>query len=78
MRIVFRDEDGEVLASACDVKQNALAKCIASWRAFEICSELSFSFSKLIFEGDVVAVINRINKEGDDHSWMGHIIDDIK
>ncbi|KAF5464563.1 hypothetical protein F2P56_014634 [Juglans regia] len=82
MRIVFRDEKGEVLASVCDVKQNVhdptLAESLALWRALEISFELSFSFSELMFEGDAVDIIQRINKVGEDQSWMGYIINDIK
>ncbi|KAF5458726.1 hypothetical protein F2P56_022736, partial [Juglans regia] len=82
MGIVFRDEEGEVLASVCDVKQNvhdpALAENLALWRAIEISSELSFSFSELMFEGDAANIIQRINKADEDQSWMGHIINDIK
>ncbi|KAF5475754.1 hypothetical protein F2P56_007529 [Juglans regia] len=82
MRIVFRDEEGEVLVSVCDVKQNVhdptLAESLALWRALEISFELSFSFSELMFEGDATDIIQRINKVGEDQSWMGHIINDIK
>ncbi|XP_041007947.1 uncharacterized protein LOC121252406 [Juglans microcarpa x Juglans regia] len=68
--IVFQDEEGEVLASVCDVKQHvdnlAVAESMTLWRAIEMCRELSFSYSKVIFEGDATVVINRINKEGED------------
>ncbi|KAF5441933.1 hypothetical protein F2P56_037100 [Juglans regia] len=82
MGIVFRDEDGEVLASVCDMKQHVndptLAESLALWRALEISNNLSFSFSELVFEGDAAVIIQKINKEGEDQSWMGHIINDIK
>ncbi|XP_040988954.1 uncharacterized protein LOC121236572 [Juglans microcarpa x Juglans regia] len=61
MGIVFGDEEGKVLASVCDVKQNVhdptLAESLALWRALEISIDLSFSFSELIFEGDAAAII---------------------
>lgn len=80
MGIVIRDADGEILASVCSVRRNvdqpSLAESLALWRALEICNELAFS--KVIMEGDAAVVINGVNKVAEDHSWMGHIIEDIK
>ncbi|XP_041016299.1 uncharacterized protein LOC121258832 [Juglans microcarpa x Juglans regia] len=80
--ICIRDEEGEVLVSACDVRAHvdnpARAECMALWKSLEICKELVLL--KVSFEGDAAAaaVINAISKDGEDQSWMGHIIEDIK
>ncbi|KAF5481803.1 hypothetical protein F2P56_002425 [Juglans regia] len=80
MGIVIRDEEGEVLVFICDVRKHvvdpALAESWALWKALEICNELALS--KVIFEGDAASVINRINKDVEDQSSMGHILEDIK
>ncbi|XP_042972682.1 uncharacterized protein LOC122304475 [Carya illinoinensis] len=80
MRIFIRDANGEVLASVCSKRLNVvhptLAKCLALWKAIEVCKDLALS--KVILEGDAEAVIKKVNNVVEDLSWMRHIIEDVK
>ncbi|KAF5446930.1 hypothetical protein F2P56_032524, partial [Juglans regia] len=82
VRIVVRDNNGDVLDSLCAprnyVTSPILAECNALWKAMEMCIELGFR--EVIFEGDAKAVLIEAVKseDDDDDSWRGQIIEDIK
>ncbi|XP_041017938.1 uncharacterized protein LOC121260160 [Juglans microcarpa x Juglans regia] len=78
--IIVRDEGGEVLVIVCVqkkyVSQVALAESYTLWKAIEICNDLDIR--NVILEGDALTIVNVVNRDDEDLSWFGHIIEDIK
>ncbi|XP_042969149.1 uncharacterized protein LOC122301849 [Carya illinoinensis] len=78
--IIIRDEEGEPLVVVCDqrnyVEDPAVAKYVALRKALEICSELNIH--NAIFEGDARNVILAIQREEEDLSVLGPLIEDAK
>lgn len=68
------------MATTCDKKpyvtQPDLVACLALWHTLELCKDLGFD--KVILEGDAQVLLNVDNSEGEDLSYLGHIIEDIK
>ena len=58
------------------VVDSAEAEILACRRALEFAREAGFT--DLVVEGDNVSVMNSLSASGVDHSWLGHITQDIK
>ncbi|XP_059456501.1 uncharacterized protein LOC132186539 [Corylus avellana] len=78
--VVIRDSWGNMLAAECVVQEGCLASAVAEAKAFllaiRLCHDLCLT--QVHFEGDAKSVIDSVNSEAKDCSWMGHIIEDIK
>ncbi|XP_042942878.1 uncharacterized protein LOC122277061 [Carya illinoinensis] len=78
--IIIRDENGDVLVAACGRRKYlhhpATAESLALRRAAEIYTELNYT--KVILEGDAKGVIEAVNREAEDLSVYGNIIQEIK
>ena len=77
---MIRNEKGEVMAAMSvrgpQVVESAVAKIIACRRALEFVGEAGFT--DLVVEGDNLSVMKSLATSETDHSWLGHIIQDIK
>lgn len=58
------------------IKDRALAESLVLCQTVELCNDLRLN--KVILEGDAQVVVNTVNKEEEDWSLNGHIIEDIK
>ena len=77
---MIRNEKGEVMAAMSargpQVVNSAVEEIIACRRALEFASEVGFT--DLVVEGDNLSVMKSLAALETDHSWLGHIIQDIK
>ena len=79
--VMIRNEKGEVMAAMLargpQVVDNAVVEVIACRRALEFACEAGFN--DLVVEGDnYLSVMKSLAASEMDHSWPGHIIQDIK
>lgn len=78
--MIIRDENGEVLLSACDSRRNVLSQdiveCQALWKAMQLCNDLNIQ--NAIFEGDAKVVIMAVNGDEENLFYIGSLIDDIR
>ena len=77
---MIRNEKGEVMAAMSargpHVVDSAVAEVIACRRALEFACEAGFI--DLVVEGDNLNVMKSLTASEADHSWLDHIIQDIK
>ncbi|XP_041016197.1 uncharacterized protein LOC121258719 [Juglans microcarpa x Juglans regia] len=77
--IMIRDAKGETLVAVCDqrkhVQDPSVAECHALWKALELCNELNIQ--KVMFKGDVKAIVSAVNSEEEDLSSVDFLVDDI-
>ena len=77
---MIQNEKGEVMAAMSakgpHVVDSAVAEVIACRRALEFACEAGFT--DLVVEGDNLSVMKSLAASKTDHSWLGHIIQDIK
>ena len=77
---MIRNEKGEVMAAMLvrgpQVGESVVAEIIACRRALEFAGEAGFT--DLVVEGDNLSVMKSLAASETDHSWLGHIIQDIK
>ncbi|XP_042939569.1 uncharacterized protein LOC122274612 [Carya illinoinensis] len=78
--IVIRDEVGDPMVAVCDqqshVEDPMVAECLALCKALELCIDLNIR--QAIFEGDAQTVIMAVNREEEDMSCIGSVIEDVK
>lgn len=78
--VVFKNEDGELIATLCmpldNVNNLVIVKLNALWRALTLYGEIWLS--NVIFERDALVVIKDIQMQEPNYSWFGQIIEDIK
>ncbi|XP_035543583.1 uncharacterized protein LOC118347671 [Juglans regia] len=78
--VVIRDCNGQLLAAKCANRKCRsspfIAECSAMLEAMELCKELGFW--EVWLEGDAKEVIDAVNREEDDDSRFGHVIEDLK
>ncbi|KAF5445799.1 hypothetical protein F2P56_034822 [Juglans regia] len=78
--IVFRDQEGDILLSACiplsSVMTAAQAEANALWKALKMCEELRIGEAEL--EGDALSIVNAINNREENWEWGGQTIEDIR
>ncbi|XP_035538485.1 uncharacterized protein LOC118343802 [Juglans regia] len=78
--VVIRDCNGEVMAVKCANRKCRsspfIAECSAMWEAMELCKELDFW--DVWLEGDAKDVIDAVNRDEEDESRYGHVVEDLK
>ncbi|XP_042976027.1 uncharacterized protein LOC122307281 [Carya illinoinensis] len=78
--IIIRDNEGEGMVAVCDqirnVENPVVAECYALRLAVELCSELYIHDAT--FEGDAKNVIMAVQKDEEEMSDFGSLIEDIK
>ena len=78
--VVVCDSHRHLLAVRSVVQNGGLAPAVvktkAALLAIQLCREMGLS--KVHFEGDAKSIVDFVNSELVDSSWMGHVIEDIK
>jgi hypothetical protein len=78
--VVVRDSHGHLLVARSVVQNGGLAPAVVKAKtallAIHLCHEMGLS--KIHFEGDAKSIVDSVNSELVDSSWMGHVIEDIK
>lgn len=78
--IVCRDQEGDLLFSACMPQSNAMtasqAEAIALWKTMKLCEDLQVGEAEL--EGDALSIVKAVNRKDESWEWGGQIIEDIR
>jgi ribonuclease HI len=77
---VIRDSTGTVLAARCEIRRGILSPVAAEAKValltVRLCRELGLR--KIHLEGDAKTVVDAVNSNEEDRSWVGHLFEDIK
>ncbi|KAF5445203.1 hypothetical protein F2P56_034270 [Juglans regia] len=78
--IVFRDQEGDILLSACIPQSSVMtatqAEATALWKAMKMCDELQMGEVEL--EGDALCIVKAVNNREENWEWGGQTIEDIR
>lgn len=78
--VLIRDHGGEVVAMLCASKgyvtDPSLAEALATWQASDLIQRLDMR--KVILEGDVLSIVQAMQKEGECWSEFGQLVNDAK
>ncbi|XP_040988958.1 uncharacterized protein LOC121236576 [Juglans microcarpa x Juglans regia] len=79
-RIVCRDQEGDILFSACMTQSSAMiasqAEAVALWKTMKLCDDLQVGEAEL--EGDALCIVKAVNSKDESWEWGGQIIKDIR
>jgi ribonuclease HI len=77
---MIRDSTRTMLAARCEIRRGILSPVAAEAKAalltVRLCCELGFR--KIHLEGDAKIVVDAVNSNEEDRSWVGHLFEDIK
>ncbi|XP_042973011.1 uncharacterized protein LOC122304814 [Carya illinoinensis] len=78
--VIIRNERGEVMVACHEQKLNVAdpvtAECYAFRKAMDLCRDLYFD--KVIFEGDAQVIINAVNVQVEDLSYVGSLVEELR
>ncbi|XP_041026997.1 uncharacterized protein LOC121267211 [Juglans microcarpa x Juglans regia] len=78
--IVCRDQEGDILFSACMPQSNAMTasqvEVVALWKTMKLCEDLQVGEAEL--EGDASCIVKAVNSKDESWEWGGQIIEDIR